>query len=192
MRTRVLVTLVTIAAVALVTDGLAAQSRSVSSLRPGERVKYTIRGNQWSEVGVLSDLTDSSLVVQPRPQLAVVRLAFDSIAALSVSGGRRSARAGALHGAGIGLRIGLVVGTVWIVWAAKEQCVDCGTISPIGVVAIVSAGGTVALAGVGALIGTLAPGERWVRVSYLERAGLRRSPGEASVSMGILGGARGW
>jgi hypothetical protein len=165
MQARVLVTLVTIWATALVPQSLAAQSRSVSSLRLGERVKYTIRGNQWSDVGVLNDLTDSSLVVRSRSSRPAVRLGFDSIAALSVSGGRRTTRAGALHGAGIGLRIGLVVGAVLTAMAASEECTDCSTFSPLGVVAMVSAGGTVALAGFGALIGTLAPGERWIRVS---------------------------
>jgi len=90
-------------------------------------------------------------------------LPVGTVQRLSVSGGRRSAGAGALRGLGIGLGVGVAGGAV------------IGALSPVNEDAFIEVSrgesvviGAILFGGIGAVIGTLAgvskPGEKWERV----------------------------
>lgn len=104
-----------------------------------------------------------TLVLRHSETDAALVLPLSTVQRLSVSGGRRSAGAGALRGLGIGLGIGVAGGAI------------VGALSPVNEDAFIEvsrgesvAFGAILFGGLGAALGTLAglsnPGEKWERV----------------------------
>jgi hypothetical protein len=148
------------------------QERIESVLQPGVRVRYSFLRVPTSFTGVISRADATGILVRPDGYDGLIHLGLDSLRALAVYGGVRSAGDGAARGTVAGFRIGAVIGLVATaaVWlsSADERCQDCW-ISSTAAVAVLSALGTLGSALLGGLLGAVSPGDVWHEIPLRHR-----------------------
>jgi hypothetical protein len=140
-----------------------------TELQAGNRLR--IKMSDSSKEYVLGRVSGDTLVVSSRNDDGMKRIAFDQVQRVDVRVPRSTGR-GALRGALIGGMIGAGIGGVYAIATWDEVNADCGDFTPIcsngasglrfvGSAAVFGIPGIL----VGAVVGAVAPGERWQSVN---------------------------
>ena len=141
---------------------------------PGDRVRVTAPSLDLDkDVGTVAALVADTFVVELEDQADALDVPLSEVTRLEVHQGHKSrAGTGALIGAGAGAATGV---TVALVDCAGDECHLDGSDVTGAVVLVLGAGGALAGAGLGALIGAAIKTDRWELVP-LDRIRVGRSP----------------